>query len=521
MTEGQRPRPPAQSDPDEPPTTAQDDPDEPPGPAAPGPDEPPTSVQDDPGEPLSRSAWLTLITVSVAVFMVAMEITVIALALPEIQRAFPGTSESTLSWVASAYSLGVGALLLVAGWLADRHGRRRAFLIGLAAFIAGSVGSGAAAGMGMLIAARVVQSIGGALLFPAGLALTLAAFPRSRHQFAIGVWGAMGGLAAALGPSLGGLLIAGFGWRSVFLVNIPVAAAAMIVGRRILVESTGDMVARRVEAVSVPLASLGIGAVLLGMLQGGDWGWGSAATLTAFGAGAALIAAFAVRSLRHPEPLFPLRLFRLRSWTVGNAGAFLFCMAFFSMMVLLPSFVQERWGWSVVQTGLAIAPGPFLSFAISPQAGKLADRIGNAPIVMAGAAAGAAGTAWYRFALGAEPALVHLLIGGLLIGASAGLCFAPLTGAALRDVPGGMYATGGAGRTTIFQTSSAVAIAVGFALLGRPDGPEAALAGYQRVWTLGVICYLGLLVVFALAYPRQTLSQAAREAAVRPGRLVP
>lgn len=478
-------------------------------------------AEDDPGEALTRSAWLTLITVSVAVFMVAMEITVIALALPEIQRAFPGTSAAALSWVASAYSLGVGALLLVAGWLADRHGRRRAFLVGLAAFIAGSVGSGAAAGIGMLIAARVVQSVGGALLFPAGLALTMAAFPRSRHQFAIGVWGAMGGLAAALGPSLGGLLIAGFGWRSVFLVNVPVAAAAMVVGRRVLVESTGGMVARRVEAVSVPLATLGVGAFILGILQGSAWGWASIPTLGAFGAGAVLMAAFAVRSLRHPAPLFPLRLFRLRSWTVGNAGSFLFCMAFFSMTVLLPSFVQETWGWSVVQTGLAIAPGPFLSFAISPQAGKLADRIGNAPIVMTGAAAGAAGMAWYRFALGTEPQLGHLLIGGLLIGASAGLCFAPLTGASLRDVPGGMYATGGAGRTTIFQTSSAVAIAAGFALLGRPDGPEAALAGYQRGWTLGIICYLGLLAVFALAYPRQPLSQSMREAVVQPVRPAP
>lgn len=478
-------------------------------------------AEDDPGEALTRSAWLTLITVSVAVFMVAMEITVIALALPEIQRAFPGTSAAALSWVASAYSLGVGALLLVAGWLADRHGRRRAFLVGLAAFIAGSVGSGAAAGIGMLIAARVVQSVGGALLFPAGLALTMAAFPRARHQFAIGVWGAMGGLAAALGPSLGGLLIAGFGWRSVFLVNVPVAAAAMVVGRRVLVESTGGMVARRVEAVSVPLATLGVGAFILGILQGSAWGWASVPTLGAFGAGAVLISAFAVRSLRHPAPLFPLRLFRLRSWTVGNAGSFLFCMAFFSMTVLLPSFVQETWGWSVVQTGLAIAPGPFLSFAVSPQAGKLADRIGNAPIVMTGAAAGAAGMAWYRFALGTEPQLGHLLIGGLLIGASAGLCFAPLTGASLRDVPGGMYATGGAGRTTIFQTSSAVAIAAGFALLGRPDGPEAALAGYQRGWTLGIICYLGLLAVFALAYPRRPLSQSMREAVVQPVRPAP
>lgn len=478
-------------------------------------------AEGDPDEALTRSAWLTLITVSVAVFMVAMEITVIALALPEIQRAFPGTSAAALSWVASAYSLGVGALLLVAGWLADRHGRRRAFLVGLAAFIAGSIGSGAATGIGMLIAARVVQSVGGALLFPAGLALTMAAFPRSRHQFAIGVWGAMGGLAAALGPSLGGLLIAGFGWRSVFLVNVPVAAAAMIVGRRILVESTGGMVARRVEAVSVPLATLGVGAFILGILQGSAWGWGSVPTLAAFGAGAALIAAFAVRSLRHPAPLFPLRLFRLRSWTVGNAGSFLFCMAFFSMMVLLPSFVQETWGWSVVQTGMAIAPGPFLSFAVSPQAGKLADRIGNAPIVMTGAAVGAVGTAWYRFTLGTEPQLGHLLIGGLLIGVSAGLCFAPLTGATLRDVPGGMYATGGAGRTTIFQTSSAVAIAVGFALLGRASGLEAELAGYQRVWTLCVICYLGLLAVFALAYPRRPLSQSAREAVVQSVRPAP
>ena len=176
-------------------------------------------------ERVSRPAWLTLAVVSVAVFMVAMELTIIALALPKIRAALAGATPAALSWVVNAYSIVVAALLLLSGWLADRYGRKRVFRTGLALFALGSVAAGASTSIGMLIAARALQAVGGSMQYPAGLALLLDAFPRSRHQTAIGTWGAVGGLAAAVGPALGAVLIEAFGWRAVFYVNVPVALA--------------------------------------------------------------------------------------------------------------------------------------------------------------------------------------------------------------------------------------------------------------------------------------------------------
>ena len=253
----------------------------------------------------------------------------------------------------------------------------------------------------------------------------------------------------------------------------------------------------------MPLASLGVGSVILGIVQGQSWGWGSTSTSAAFGAGAVMLAVFVARSLRHPEPLFDLRLFRLRSWTVGILGTLLFSAAYFSLAVLLPSFVQETWRWSVIQTGLAIAPGPFLSFLIPPYAGRLADRIGNAPILMVGAGFGVAGMAWFLVTLTVEPRLDHFLIGNLLIGVAAGLCFAQLVGATLRDVPAGMYARAGAGRTTIFQLTLAMAVALAFTMIGEPEGSGAMLAAYRRVWVVSLVCFVGLFAVFAFMYPRR------------------
>ena len=469
-------------------------------------------------EPIPRSAWLTLFVVSVSVFTVAAELEIFALTLPEIRQAFPGTSESVFPWVISIYSLGLGALLLVAGWLADRYGRRRVFLRGLTLYALGAIVVSAAPGIEALIGAKIVQSIGGAMMFPAGLALALTAFPRTRHQLAMGVWGAMGWLAAAVGLTVGAVIDEWLGWRAAFFINVPVTLTALVVGYFVLEESTGDLAARRVKAASVPLAAVGVGAILLGVGESDAWGWGPVIALAAAGFG--LLTVFVTQSLRQPEPLFPMSLFKLRSWTVGNIGTFLFAMAYFSSMELLPGYVERVWGWSVLHTGLVLAAGPIVSFAVSPYAGRLADRIGNAPVVTVGASLGAAGMLWYRIFLDTDPVTYQLVVGNLLLGAAAGFCFGALAGAALRDVPTGMYAEAGAGRTTILQIAVAASIELGFTLAGHTEDPLAALAGSRQVWTVSAVCYLTLAVLFALAYPRRSMSQAEAKAAVafsRPG----
>lgn len=463
-------------------------------------------------EPIPRSAWLTLFVVSVSVFTVAAELEIFALTLPEIRQAFPGTSESVFPWVISIYSLGLGALLLVAGWLADRYGRRRVFLRGLTLYALGAIVVSAAPGIEALIGAKIVQSIGGAMMFPAGLALALTAFPRTRHQLAMGVWGAMGWLAAAVGLTVGAVIDEWLGWRAAFFINVPVTLTALVVGYFVLEESTGDLAARRVKAASVPLAAVGVGAILLGVGESDAWGWGPVIALAAAGFG--LLTVFVTQSLRQPEPLFPMSLFKLRSWTVGNIGTFLFAMAYFSSMELLPGYVERVWGWSVLHTGLVLAAGPIVSFAVSPYAGRLADRIGNAPVVTVGASLGAAGMLWYRIFLDTDPVTYQLVVGNLLLGAAAGFCFGALAGAALRDVPTGMYAEAGAGRTTILQIAVAASIELGFTLAGHTENPLEALAGSRQVWTVSAVCYLTLAVLFALAYPRRSMSQAEAKAAV-------
>ena len=456
-------------------------------------------------EGVPRSAWLTLAVVSAAVFMVSIELTIIALALPEIRASLPGSSTAAVSWVVNIYAIVVATLLLLSGWLADRYGRKRIFRTGLLIFAVGSLAAGAASSTGVLIAARVLQAVGGSMQYPAGMALLLTAFPQHRRQLAIGMWSAMAGLAAAIGPTIGGFLIGAAGWRAVFYVNVPIALVALIVGARVLTESKAGAAAGKVDVIGVPLASLGVGAIILGFVQGDAWGWITAPTLGSFVAGVAMIATFVARSLHHPAPLFDLGLLRIRSFALGNMGTLFFCMGFFSLLVPLPSFIQEVWGWSVTETGLTVAAGPVVSFLTSPQAGRLADRIGNAPILVVGSACGMTGMLWLLASTSTTPSLAKLLGATLLIGVAAGTGFSQLVGAALRDVPADRYAMAAAGRTTFFQLSVAIAIAMAFTLIGQPAGPDAGLAAYQTVWTVCAGSYFCNLVLFGVVYPRRLL----------------
>lgn len=450
------------------------------------------------------TAGRTLFVTSLVGFMVALEITVIALARDEIAQAFPDASAAMLSWVITAYNIGVASVLLPAGWLADRFGRRRVFLWGLGIFAAGSLFAGLAPSAELLIAARVVQSLGGALQFPAGLALLLTAFPIERRQMAIGVWGGMGGLAAALGPSVGGLLVDALGWRSVFLINVPVAVLALLLGPTWLAESRGDGVARRVDLVGVPLASIGVGAFVLAIVQVSDWGWNSPWTIIASATGIVLVSLFVARSHRHPAPLFDLGLFRLRSYLVGNLGAVVFATGFFSWLIVLPEFLQRAWGWSVLKSGFAMAPGPMVSSLLAPVAGRLADRFGTRPLLVTGGLFGVAATSMHLAWTGTEPDyVVGLLIPGLVVGLCAACGFAPLVGAAMRDVPPPRYAMAGAGRTTIFQLSIALGVAAAIGIIGRPTSPNDFLDGMRWVWVLSLALFAAQALLFATAYPRR------------------
>ncbi len=464
---------------------------------------------------IERNAWLTLAMTALVGFMVSLEITVISLALPEIRASFEGTAESTISWIITAYNIGLAALLLVAGWGADRFGRRRVFITGLLIFAVGSLLSGLAPTIETLIVARVLQSIGGAMQFPSGLALLLTAFPPQRRQMAIGVWGAMGGLAAAVGPPMGGFLVGLFGWPSVFLINVPVALLAAVGAVLWITESKGEVPDGRVDLISIPLGTIGVGAIVAAIVRAEEWGWSSTAALTTFAVAAVLILAFVLRSRHHPRPLFNLELFAIPSFSLGNVGSVFFVVAFFAYFVPLPTFIQEVWDLSAVETGLILIPSPLLAALLSPSTGRLADRIGVAPILATGGVLGLIGMVVHRFTTSIEvQPFLGVILPGIFVGLSAGCSFAMLVGATMRDIPPARYAMAGAGRTTVFQLAIALAIAIGVAIVGRPGGADEHLAAVRQVWLVCAVLFAGQAVLFGLVFPR--LAAAAKAPASRP-----
>ena len=452
---------------------------------------------------VDRRAWLTLAVASIASFMVSLEVTVISLAFRKIAAAFPGTSTGTLSWVFTAYNIGVASLLLISGWLSDTRGRKLCFLSGLFIFGSGSLLSGLSWSAGALIAGRLVQSVGGSLLFPAGLALVLTAFPPLKRQAAVGIWGIAGGLAAAVGPTFGAMLVEGFGWRAVFLINVPLAFLGIPFGLRVLTESRAEGVPRQVDLIGVPLASLSVGVLVLAIVQGDEWGYGSGRTIACVVASVVLAYGFVRRATGHSAPLFDLGLYRIRSYVVGSIGGVIFAISFFGWLVQLPNFLQSQWHYSVLRAGFALAPGPALTTVLTPVMGRVADRVGHRLLTTVCSSIGAVGLFWPVLFANLKPNYAFAILPQTLaMGFAAATGFAIMVGASMRDIPPQRFGMAGAGRTTAFQLGVALAVAICVAVVGRPAVGQAMLDAHRHNWTIGAMAMAALALLFAFVYPK-------------------
>jgi predicted MFS family arabinose efflux permease len=274
----------------------------------------------------------------------------------------------------------------------------------------------------------------------------------------------------------------------------------------LLVESRAEGVSRRVDVLGVPLASLGVGLVVFGIVQGREWGWGSVGVVTVLVIGVAMVSLFVLRSRRHPAPLFDLSLLRIPSYRVGLMGSLLFSAGFFGSWVLLPTFIQRWWGWSVLKTGFAVMPGSLIAAFLSGPIGSVVDRFGHKRVVAFGGLLGALGWAGFALFMDTEPRFIlGLLLPNVLLGFGMAVLFGMLVGASMRDVPPNRYGMAGAGRTTTFQLAQALGVAVGVAVIGQPVSAAGALSSYRTAWLLSAAMLAGVSVVFLLAYP------AARE----------
>ncbi len=452
-----------------------------------------------------------LAIVCAGVVLASLDLFIVNVALPDISRDFGHASLGELSWVLNGYAITYAALLVFFGRLADRYRRDRGFLLGVAIFTAASAACAAANGVAMLVAFRLVQAAGAALLTPTSLGLVLASYPPERRGGAVRTWTAMGGLAAALGPVVGGLLVTA-SWRWVFLVNVPIGVTALVVGWRRLPEVPGHPV-RRPDALGAVLVTAGVAAVTFGLVQGNSWGWESPGTLAALAVAAAALGLFALHCARSDNPLVSPALLRVRSFSGASLVALLFSASFGGMLLSIVLWEQNDWNWSALKAGLAIAPGPIMvplcSFLI---AGRLIRRFGPAVVITAGSVIFAAGLAWWAVAVGTQPDYVGSVLGGMLLtGAGVGLTLPTMMATAAGSLPPHSFATGSAVVNMIRQIGLAVGVAILVAVLGAPVTAAQRLSAFERGWWVAAaIALAGVVPALLLLRRRLTAPLSPR-----------
>lgn len=427
--------------------------------------------------------WQVFCITSLGAFLVSLDLSIVNVAFPALERAFSGTTRSDLAWIVTAYSIVFGSLLVIGGRTGDRYGLRRVFFAGMFGFLLGSALCGLAPSVAWLIAGRVVQGAGAAFTLPASVGLLLAAVPIERRSQTVALWGGVGALAVAAGPSLGALLVAGPGWRWAFYVNLPVGALAFWWGRRALPNPAAVSGKGSPDYLGAGLLALAVAAITFAISEletrGGRDVWVLAAALLA----PLLMAACVRRSARHPVPVLDLSLFRARSFSVANLATLAYAMAFFAMLLGNILFLTGVWHYSIQNAGLAVTPGPLVVAAISGFSGRAAVRHGYRAILLPGSACFALGLLWFATQVGSEPAyLAEWLPGTLLVGSGIGLTFPVLSAAAVSSLPSDRFGVGSAVNQTARQVGGAMGVAILVAILGSPDSTSEALAAFQRAW---------------------------------------
>jgi EmrB/QacA subfamily drug resistance transporter len=342
-----------------------------------------------------------------------------------------------------------------------------------------------------------VQAAGAAILVPTSLALLLPEFPLEQRATATALWGATGAIAAAAGPSLGGVLVDATSWRWVFFVNLIIGLPALIPARRLLAETRDEHPGPLPDLAGALLLVAGVGLLSLGIVKGEDWGWGSGRVIGSLVAAAVALTAFFLRSSRHPAPVIELSLLRVRSFAVANVGVFLFALGFYAVLLANILFLTSVWGWSVLRAGISVTPGPLMAAISAAIGGRLADRFGQRVIAVPGGLLFAAGCLVFASSIGATPHYAsEFLPATILTGAGVGLSFAAWGSAAVAELPPSRFATGSAISSTSRQIGAVLGIAVLVAVLGTP-GPEDAVSTFHTAWTLMAIptATAGLLAV--------------------------
>ena len=455
-----------------------------------------------PVPPGAASPWPVFWVASTAVFLVSLDSTMLFAAFGALRGAFPAVSPAELSWVLNAYTVVFAAMLIPSGGLADAHGRKAVFLFGVALFLAASAACGLAGSVGWLIAARVLQAVGAALLTPASLSIILSAFQQEKRAVAVSLWGAVSGLAAAVGPSLGAFVVDSVGWAWAFYINLPLGGLALWHGRRLLKESVRPAARQGIDGIGMALLIVGVGSIALGIVQSDSPAWGRGAVGASVTTGLLALGAFVAWARHTPAPLVDLALFRHPTYRWVNLATLAFGTAFAMMFFGVFFYLTGLWGYSLPRAGLAITPGPLLVMPTAIITGRLAAKLGHRPFLIGGALLYAISGLWFLLVPGIEPAyLAEWLPGLVMSGIAVGLVLPSLSGAAVSRLPAAHYAVGSAVNQATRQIGAVMGVAVTVLLIGH--------AGVQRAdfFWLYVLHIVLALVTAACCLPVDTRPQ--------------
>ncbi len=412
----------------------------------------------------ARGRWVVTATV-LGSGMAALDATVVGIALPAIGRDFHA-GVSSLQWVVDAYTLTLAGLLLLGGTLGDSYGRRKAFVIGIVWFAFASLLCGLAPNVAVLIAARALQGVGGALLTPGSLAILQASFAAEDRGAAIGAWSGLGGVATAAGPLLGGWLISAVSWRLVFFISLPLAAAVLAITARHVPETRSPGPVPRLDIKGAACISGALAGITYGLISASSYGWGSVSVLAPLAAGALLLGLFVLVEAKEPEPMLPLRLFASRQFSAANAVTFVVYAALGGLLFLVPTVLQVVHGYSPLESGTALLPVTVIMLLLSSRSGKLAARIGPRLQMSVGPLVIAASLLLFARLGGSGDYVTIVLPAAVVFGFGVAIMVAPLTATALAAAPADHAGIASAVNNDVARAAGLIAVAVLPALAG-------------------------------------------------------
>ncbi|HET9287687.1 MAG TPA: MFS transporter [Gaiella sp.] len=466
--------------------------------------------------------WWTLGAVSLGLFMIMLDNTVVNVALPSMQQSL-GLSLSELEWVVAGYALTFAALMLTGGKLADLLGRRRVYVAGLVVFTAASLACGLAGSAEVLIGARVVQGIGAAMMNPATLSIITATFPPRQRGTAIGIWAGVSALALAIGPLVGGLLSEHVDWSWIFFVNVPVGIVAIAAAYAFVDESRDTSHDQRPDVPGLVTSGVGLFALTYALIEANSHGWGSTRILGAFALAAVSLAAFVVLELRQRRPMLDLTLFRNATFSGANVSMLLVALAMFGVFFYVSLYLQQILGYSPVEAGASFLPATILIAVLAPQVGRVVDRVGSRWLTGSGMLLLSLSLVLFA-RLGTSSTYWEILPGLVAMGVGMALTMTPTTAAAMGSVPRDQAGVGSAVLNSMRQVGGSLGIAVTGAIVAHVSSsslaaghtrPEAFMDGFQRgLEVAAVIAVAGSVVaVVTMRGHRQQLQTSTEEPA--------